>query len=181
MGVCQDDALQEAVQGDLFCSTTPHLILHRKQSRILLLWAIKFWLIPHILLTWHPMTSSSFLGWRNYCFTDISRMTTGRFSRWNVSSTVKMQSSTTKNSTKSSIIWKNVSHWRLNMHPIKNKDQSRFPLTYRKNLSKNIKTIFKKHNINISNKIYIYIKMNRYFPWSRHNFRTTWPISFRFF
>ena len=28
--------------------------------------------------------------------------------------------------------------------------------------------------------IYIYIKMNRYFPWSRHNFRTTWPISFRF-
>ena len=56
-----------------FCSTTmPQLILHRTQSNMLLLRAIKFCLPPSILLTWHPVTSSSFLRWRNHCIAGIS-------------------------------------------------------------------------------------------------------------
>ena len=42
-----------------FCSTTMlQLILHRTQSQMLLLRAIKFCLTPCILLTWHPASSN---------------------------------------------------------------------------------------------------------------------------
>ena len=58
-------------KGVILFHDNAQLILHRIESHMLLLWSIKLCLTLHILLTWHPVTSSSFLRWRNHCVAGI--------------------------------------------------------------------------------------------------------------